>query len=443
MKVIVIGGVASGMSAASKIKRIDKNTQVVVYEKGKYLSYGACGLPYFIGNINDDYKKMIIKTKEDFDVLGITSKLRHEVVKVIPKEKAVLVRNLEDGDVYLDHYDKLLIAAGAQPVFPQLPGMNLKGVYELKTLEDGLLLKEEFMDKTIKDVIIVGGGYIGIELAEAMADLKRNVKVIELADRILMSFDQEITDIAYKELYRNQIDIKCGEKVEKIIGTDKVEGVETTKGRYKAQLVILAIGVKPATEFLKNSGINLSSNGAAIIDREMRTNIEDIYAAGDCAEVYHSGKEENTYIPLGTTANKCGRIAGENILGKHIKYTGTLGSAAIKVFEYELARTGLSENEAKKLAVDYDFVFVETYDHPPYYPDQTPIWIKLIYERRTKRILGVQAIGKKGVVLRINAFAVAIHNHLATDELGMADLCYAPPYAGVWDAIHIACNAVK
>ncbi len=207
--------------------------------------------------------------------------------------------------------------------------------------------------------------------------------------------------------------------------------------------MVLAIGVRPATAFLKDSGIAMARNGAIIIDREMRTNFMDIYSAGDCAEVYHKVKEENSFIPLGTTANKCGRMAGENIMGKHNKYVGTLGSAAIKVLDYELARTGLSENDSKALAMDYKTVFVKAQDHPAYYPDPTPIWIKLIYEEKSCRILGAQAIGNKGAVMRIDMFAIAIHNNMTTMDLGMTDLCYAPPFAGVWDAVHIACNAAK
>lgn len=443
MKAIIIGGVAAGMSAAAKMKRIDNSTEIIVYEKGNYLSYGACGLPYFVSNVNDDYKRMIARTKEEFEQAGIACKLRHEVIKVVPKDKAILVKDLESGKLFVDNYDKLLISTGAAPIRPPLDGLILEGVYVLKTLEDGLLLKEKIRDEKIKNVVIAGAGYIGLEVAEAMTELNKNVTVIELAERILMSFDPEISDLAALELQRNRIELRLNEKVEKIRGVGKVEEVVTSKGRYKADLLILALGVKPATEFLINSGINLAGNGALIVDREMRTNIEDIFAAGDCAEVYHCGKEENSYLPLGTNANKCGRIAGENMLGKHLKYVGTLGSAALKVFNYEVGRTGLGEREAQKLALDFASVYIETYDHPLYYPGATPIGLKVVYEKRSKRILGAQAIGEKGVVLRIDIFAVAIHNKMTTDELGLTDLCYAPPYAGVWDAIHIACNAAK
>ncbi|QGU94384.1 CoA-disulfide reductase [Clostridium bovifaecis] len=443
MKTIVIGGVAAGMSAASKIKRVDKDSEVVVYEKGSFLSYGACGLPYYVAGINDDYTKMIARTKEEFEKSGIRSYLRHEVVKIVPEKKQIMVKDLDNERLFIDSYDKLMISTGTIPVVPPLKGKDLKGVYVLKTLENGLILKEAMDMPEVKNVVVVGGGYIGIEVAETLAHIGKNVTVIEFAPRILQPFDSEITDIVTKHMIEKGISLNLNEKVEEILGGDRVEGVRTNKGIYRADLVVLAIGVRPATEFLKGSGIELAQNGAIIIDREMRTNIQDIYSAGDCAQVYSKIKEENTFIPLGTTANKCGRIAGENITGKHKKYVGTLGSAAIKILDYELARTGLSEGEAKALAIDYKTVFVKASDHPAYYPDPTPIWIKLIYEDKSNRILGTQAIGNKGAVMRIDMFAIAIHNNMTTMDLGMTDLCYAPPFAGVWDAIHIACNAAK
>ncbi|WP_019424152.1 CoA-disulfide reductase [Paenibacillus sp. OSY-SE] len=443
MKIIIIGGVAAGMSAASKIKRTDPDAEVIVYEKGRFLSYGACGLPYYVSGANDDYRKMIARTREQFEQAGIHTRLRHEVIKLVPESKRIMVKDLEKNKVFLDHYDKLMIATGTVPVVPPLPGKELPGVHVLKTLEDGIALKEKITSPDIQDVVIVGGGYIGIEVAEAMVELGKRVRVVELGDRILKTFDQELTDIASQELLAKGVSLNTGEKVEEITGTDRVSGICTDKGTYPADLVILSVGVKPATGFVKGTDIRVARNGAVIIDREMRTSVEDIYAAGDCAEVYSRVMEENTYIPLGTTANKCGRITGVNLLGKHEKFIGTLGSAAIKVLGLELGRTGMAEEDAKRLAIDYGTVWVSAADHPKYYPDPTPIHLKLIYEKRTGVLLGAQGIGEKGVVLRIDILAVAIHNRMTAAEMGMVDLCYAPPFAGVWDAVHIACNAIK
>ncbi|MDQ0156860.1 CoA-disulfide reductase [Robertmurraya andreesenii] len=443
MKLLVIGGVAAGMSAASKLKRINKDADIVVYEKGRFLSYGACGLPYYVSGENDDYTKMIARTKEQFEEMGMHIFLQHEVVKVVPEKKQVMIKDLVKNKLFIDTYDKLMIATGTVPIVPPFPGVQLKNIHGLKTLEDGIYLKEVADQPNIQDVVIVGGGYIGIEVVEAMLRLGKRVRVIELSDRILRTFDSELTDLAEKELVKHGVELNLGEKVEGFIGSERVEAVQTDKGTYPADLVLLSIGVRPATKFLDGSGVALAENGAVIIDREMRTNIKDVYSAGDCAQVYHKVMEENTFIPLGTNANKCGRLAGANIAGQHNKYVGTLGSAAIKVCDLEMGRTGLSEIDARNLAIDYTTVFVKSADHPGYYPNQTPIWIKLICEKRTRRILGAQAIGNKGAVLRIDIFAVAIHNNMSADELGMTDLVYAPPFAGVWDAVHIACNAVK
>lgn len=443
MKIVMIGGVAASMSAASKIKRIDQNAEIVVYEKGGFLSYGACGLPYYVGGFNDDYTKMIARTQEQFEGMGIKTYLYHEVLKVIPEEKKLLVRNEKSGDIWITSYDKLMIGTGAFAVKPPLEGINKKGIYQLKTLEDGLKLQEAVSKENIKNVVVVGGGYIGIETVDAFLALGKKVTCVEFSERILMPFEPEISKYAEAELVKKGVTLKVKEKVIQFEGDEFVKKVVTDKGTYEADLVVLAIGVRPATAFLKGTGMQLATNGAIIVDREMRTSIEDIWAAGDCAVVYHKAKEENDFIPLGTVANKCGRIAGENILGAHYKFVGSLGSAAIKVCDIELGRTGLGENDAKRLGITYKTVTVTAYDHPGYYPGQTPITIKLIYESRTKKLLGAQTAGSKGAVMRVDIFAVAIHNQMTTDELGMTDLVYAPPFSGVWDAVHIACNAAK
>lgn len=443
MKVVVIGGVAAGMSAASKIKRIDQDAEVVVYEKGGFLSYGACGLPYYVGGFNDDYTKMIARTKDQFEKMGIQTHLHHEVLKVVPEEKKLLIRNHETGDIFIDKYDKLMIGTGAAAVKPPIPGIDKNGVYQLKTLEDGLRLKEIAKDPNINKVVIVGGGYIGIESVDAFLNLGKDVTCVEFADRILMPFDPEISSLATQELLNKGVKLQTSEKVIGIEGDRQVRAVRTDKGTYEADLVVLAIGVRPSTEFLKETNIQRTPNGALIVDREMRTSLPDVWAAGDCSVVYHRGLEENSFLPLGTVANKCGRIAGENITGKHTKFIGALGSAAIKVCDIEMGRTGLGEAEAKRLGINYKTVVISAYDHPAYYPDQTPITIKLIYEVGTKKLLGAQTAGVKGAVMRVDVFAVAIHNQMTTDELGMTDLVYAPPFSGVWDAIHIACNAAK
>ncbi len=443
MRVLIIGGDAAGMSAASKLKRTQPDCEIIVFEKGNYLSYAACGLPYFISDPKIEPDSLVQRTKEEFEATGIKPKLQHEVTKILPNDRKVIVRDAASDKEFECGYDKLLITCGARPIVPPLPGVNLNGVFNVKTIDDGILIKDKLSHADIKDITIIGGGYIGVEIAEALSASGRRIRIIEMADRLLLPFDYEVADITHKELIRLGVEVKVNEKMEAVIGSDHVEKVSTDKGTYATDVVIMAIGVRPATEFIRGSGINLANNGAVIVDREMRTNLPDIYAAGDCAEVYNSAKGQNSYIALATTANKCGRIAGENLSGKHVEFAGTMGSSALKVGDIEIARTGLSENEAKDLKLDYRTVSVGTPNLPHYYHGSTSIWFKVIYEKGTRRILGVQGSGKQGVVLRIDVFACAIANKMTTEELGMLDLCYAPPFSTVWDAINIAANAAK
>ncbi len=443
MKHIIIGGVAAGMSAASKIKRLAPEDVVVVYEKGGFLSYGACGLPYYVGDFNDDYRKMIARTKEAFDKAGIQTFIHHEVIAVNTEEKSVTVRNTKTMETFIDYYDKLMISTGANSFVPPFEGVELLGVHVLKTLEDGIFLREySSMDK-VKNVVIVGGGYIGVECAEAYLNLGKNVRLIEAMDRILMPFEPEFSLMSQEELTNHGVKLHLNEKVQSFSGVDTVTQIHTDKGTYEADLVIVAIGIRPATEFLTGTAILRNRAGAIIVDREMKTSVEHVYSAGDCALVYNAIMKENMYLALGTVANKCGRIAGANMAGAREKFIGALGTAAIKVCSLEIGRTGLSEQDAKNLKLNYATKMVTSYDHPGYYPGQTKLYLKVIYEKGTMKILGAQVAGEKGAVMRANIFAVAIQAKMTTEELGMIDLAYAPPFAGVWDAVHIASNACK
>lgn len=443
MKVIVIGGVAAGMSAASKFRRLNQDAEIIVYEKGPTLSYGACGLPYFISDVNPDATLMLAKQKEDFEKMNITCNLFCEVVKLDVNDKQLLIKNHQTGQLFVDQYDKLVIATGASPIVPPLPKVHLKNIKTLKSYEDGFVIKDILKNPEIKDVVIIGGGYIGVEMAEAAVYLGKNTRLIELMPRVLTPFDPEFSQMVHDELSKHNVALYLNEKVIGFEGDDVVSKIITDQGEYQADFVLMSVGIRPTLDFLKDVDIARAKNGALVIDREGRTSVEDIYAAGDCAEIYHMAKEENAYIPLGTTANKMGRIIGENLNGAHHKFVGALGSAAIKVFDMDFARTGLSEAEAQALAIDYEVAMVKASSHAPYYPNPTPIWIKVIAEKGTKRLLGAQAAGAKDVVLRIDIFAVAIQAKMSADELGYADLCYAPPFAGVWDAVNIAANAIK
>lgn len=445
MKAVIIGGVAAGMSAASKLKRLMTHAEVTVYERGNFLSYGACGLPYFIGGVNSDPNLMIARSREDFEKQGIKTFLRHEVIGLKPALRMIQVTDLDSGRTLEDHYDMLMIAVGCDSAVPPVPGVNLPGVFYIKSMEDSLLFEKIVSLPDVHSAIIVGGGYIGVEMAEALLKRRLIVTLIEGSERLLFPFEPEFSELAAQELEKHGVKLFLNDKVSSIEERTDERIVHTSKGNYSADVVIMCVGIVPATGFLQDSGIRMAQNGAVIVDREMRTSLDGIYSAGDCAVVYNRITQEDFFLPLGTIANKCGRIAGGNMAGRHDKFVGALGTAAIKVCDLEMARTGMSEQDAKRIGIEYDVCMVSVFNHPAYYPGRQKLMIKLIYEKGTKRLLGANAAGGmgSGAVLRTDMYAIAIHAGMSTEELGMVDLAYAPPFSGVWDAVHIAANAAK
>ncbi|WP_300356452.1 CoA-disulfide reductase [Fusobacterium sp.] len=447
MKIVIIGGVAAGMSAAAKASRLNKDAELVIYEKTDIVSWGACGLPYYVGNFYEDPNNMIARPVHKFLEAGMNIKIKHEVIKVDTEKKEITVKNLVTGEIFNDNYDKLMIATGAHAIMPPIKNLSTKGVYTLKDYSDGIILKEEMMKDENQEIIVVGAGYIGIEVVEAAKNLgKRNVRLIQLGDRVLMeSFDKEITDVMEEEIRSHEgVNLHLEESVLEIIEENgKVKGVKTNKGEYNADLVVVATGVRPNTAFLKDTGIEMLPNGALVIDEHGKTSIDSIYSAGDCATVYHRVREENVFIPLATTANKIGRVVGENLAGVETVFKGTLGSAAVKVMDVEAGRTGLTESEAIKKGINYKTVFVKDKNQTNYYPGQEDIFVKLIYNAETRVLLGAQIAGKKGAVLRVDALATAIYSKITVDEIGMMDFCYAPPFARTWDVMNVAGNVAK
>lgn len=445
-KIIIIGGVAAGMSAAAKAKRLNPELEITVYERTNVVSWGACGLPYYVGDFYADKNVMIAREPEQFEKDGISVKGLHEVVDIDINKKEVTVLDLKTSTKFNDSYDELIIATGADAINPPIKNIDGQNIFQLKKFQDGIDLKKEILKKENKNIVIIGGGYIGLEAAEAGIHLGKNVTIIQKDDRVVpVSFDKEITDIMEEELRSTpNLELKLSEQVEEfILENNKVTGVKTDKGTYPADIVIIAIGVKPNTNFLKNKGLNMLPNGALIIDGKGRTNVKDIYAAGDCASVWHKVRKENVYIPLATTSNKIGRVVGEHLAGVDIEFAGTLGSAAIKVMNLEAGRTGISEKEAIEMGIPYKTVFIEDANQTGYYPGQEDLYAKLIFNSETREILGGQLVGKKGAVLRVDVIAAAIDKKMTVDELGMLDLCYAPPFALTWDTLNTLGNVAK
>ena len=399
MKIIIVGGVAAGMSAAAKAERLNKEAEIVVYEKTEIVSWGACGLPYYVGDFYQDPNNMIARPVEKFIEAGMNIKIRHEVIGVDTEKKEITVKNLTTGEIFKDTYDKLMISTGAHAIMPPIKNLTAEGVHTLKDYTDGITLKEEMMKEENQEIIIVGAGYIGIEVVEAAKHLgKKNIRLIQLGDRVLMeSFDKEITDVMEAEIRNHEgVHLHLEETVLEVIEKDgKAVGVKTNKGEYKADLIVIATGVRPNTAFLKDTGIEMLPNGALIIDKHGKTSIDSIYSAGDCATVYHLVRKENVFIPLATTANKIGRVVGENLAGVPTEFKGTLGSAAVKVMDLEAGRTGVTEREAANMGINYKTVFVKDKNQTNYYPGQEDIYIKLIYNKDTRVLLGAKLQVKK------------------------------------------------
>ena len=444
MRVIIIGGIAAGMSAAAKLRRVDANVEIMVYEKSPIVSFGACGLPYFVGGFFEDENEMIARTPEKFKESGIDINVNHEVLKVDPKTKTIKVKNIKTGDVFEDTYDKLMIATGASAIIPPIKNFEIGNVHTLKSMEDGITLKEKMKDSKIKNVSIIGAGFIGLEAVEAALQHNKNVSVFQLGNRILPDvFDEEVTDILQEDLINNKVNLYLNNQVMELLGNEKVTNVVAKNETIDADLVIIATGVRPNTAFLKDTGIEMLGNGALVVDKSGKTSIEDIYSVGDCASITHLLKPEPAYIPLATIANKFGRIVGENLGGMNEEYEGTLGSACIKMIDFEAGRTGLTENDAENMGLNYKSVFITDKNQTSYYPGQESISVKLIYDADTKVILGGQVVGKKDAVQRTNVIAVAIYAKLTTKQLGFMDFCYSPPFARTWDVLNTTGNVAK
>ena len=444
MKVIIIGGVAAGMSAAAKFKRLSPNDDVIVYEKGDIVSFGACGLPYYVGGFFEDSREMIARTPEAFREAGVEIHTKHEVIDVDFSNKKVKVKNLITDEILEENYDKLMIASGARAIIPPIKNIDLENVVTLKSMDDGDKLRELMAKDEYKKVAIIGAGFIGLEAVEAAKHRGKEVTVIQLQDRVLQEvFDKDITDLLEEELRDKGINLLLSETVVELIGEGKVSKVKTDKREIDADIVILATGVKPNTDFLKADEIKMLRNGAIVVDSYGRTSVEDVYSAGDCATINNLITGKESYVPLATGANKLGRIVGENLAGQNNSFQGSMSSSCIKVMDMEAARTGLSEKEVLNLGFNYKTKFITDMNQTSYYPGRERIYVKLIYDAHTKVILGGQVAGYKDAVQRCNVLAACIYAKMTTEQLGMLDLCYSPPFSRTWDVLNVAGNVSK
>jgi len=435
MEVAIVGGGGAGMTAASRIKALKPDWNVRVFEASSFVSHASCGIPYAIEF--DFSSEMLMYYKPEFFVekRGIEVHINAKVVKA--KRGSIIVN--EEGEEKEYEWDKLLIATGASPKIPPIEGVDLNNVFtiDLPPIVDEI--KKVATDA--ENVVIVGAGYIGIEMAEAFSSIGKKVTLIGKYEYPLPRFDKEIGEIIKREVEK-KVNFKA-EKVVAIEGKDKAEKVVTDKNEYKADLVILATGVKPNVELAKDIGVELGKSGAIKTNEFMETSVENVYAAGDCAEVKHLLMGKPVWIPLAPTANKAGYVAGVNMCGHRLEFPGVLGSQITKFYDLEIGRTGLTEREAKAEGFNVKSAFIEAHTKVPYYPGSKKIYIKAIKDADTNRILGAQIVGYEDVAMRVNVFALAIQAGFTTKDVFFSDLVYAPPFTPIWDPVTVTARVLK
>ncbi len=436
MKVAIIGGGAAGMSAASRVKALKPEWEVSVFEATSFVSHAPCGIPYAIEFDFGSEELMYYKPEVFVKERGIDLHLNTKVIEVDYGK----LRVKENGKEKTYEWDKLLIATGASPKVPKIEGVDLENVFTVDLPPDADRIRKAA--KEAENVVIIGAGYIGVEMAEAFSAINKKVTVIEFLDRPLATFDREISNIVREEMEK-KVELKLEESVEAIEGKDKVEKVVTDKGEYKADLVVLATGVKPNVELAKQLGVELGETGAIKTNAKMETNVENVYAAGDCAETINLVTKKPAWIPLAPAGNKMGYVAGVNMAGGNIEFPGVVGTQITKFYDLQIGKTGLTEEEAKKEGFNVKSAFIQANTKVHYYPGAKKTFIKAIKDADTNRILGAQVAGYEMVTMRINVFATAIQAGFTTKDLFFADLAYAPPFTPIWDPVIVSARVLK
>lgn len=439
MKVVIVGGVAGGATAATRLRRLDEHAQIVVFERSGYISYANCGLPYYIGGVIEDKEELTLQTPERmWDRFHIDMKVHHEVTDINTPQKTVTVHNLDTGKVYKEPYDKLILSPGAKPVMPKLPGIESEKIFALRTVEDTLKIRAFVEDRKPKTAVMVGGGFIGLEAAENLCDLGVKVTVVQRPKQLLNMMDYDMAALVHHKLRSKGIDLKLGGDV---IGFEEHETLRVLlkdDEPISTDMVLMAIGVSPETGLAQKAGLELGIKGAIVVNDKMETSVPDIYAVGDAVQVKHTVTGKDAVISLAGPANKQGRIAADNICGLERHYKGSMGSSVIKLFDMTAASTGLTEKAARDAGIDYERVVLSPASHAGYYPGAKIMTMKVVYEKRTLKILGAQIIGYDGVDKRLDVIATAISAGVRADELKDLDLAYAPPYSSAKDPVNMA-----
>ena len=438
-RIVIVGGDAAGMSAASKIRREQPKRDILVLERTAFTSYSACGMPYFLGGLFDDFEKLIARSPETFrEEYDIDVRTRHEVIAVDPSNQRVTIRMGRDK-VIQEPYDQLLIATGARPSCPEVPNADAAGIFGLSTLASGLRVHEFMSTKKPKSAVVVGGGYIGLEMAEALVRQGLDVSLVQRSPEVMGTLDPDMGELVSQALRDIGVTLYLEEQLEAFEQKDgAVTAVVTSRRTLPTDLAILGMGVQPNAELATNADIRLGAKGAIEVDSRMRTSTENIWAAGDCAATVHRLTGQPVYIALGTIANKQGVVAGTNLSGGDARFPGVVGTAVSKICDVEVARTGLQEKELRNLDINYATATIKAKTRAGYFPGAGPITVKMIAERISGRLLGAQIVGVEGAAKRIDIVATALTARMTVMDLIDLDLSYAPPFSPVWDPVQTA-----
>jgi CoA-disulfide reductase len=440
MKVVIVGGVAGGASAAARIRRLDESAEIIVFEKTGYISYANCGLPYYIGDVITDSSDLTLQTPESFWTrFRILVKVNHEVTNIDVTQKTVTVKNLLTGTEWEEPYDKLLLSPGAKPVRPNLPGIDSEKIFSLRTVEDTFRI-HDYLEKTkAQNAVVVGGGYIGIEVAENLKEKGLNVTIVQRPNQLMNTLDYDMASFVHSKLRAKGISLRLNSNVTSFRQDgERIVTLLEDNSEIAADMVLLAIGVAPENSLAKQAGLKLGVKGSIVVNDRMETSVQDIYAVGDAIQVKHFVTEEDTVIALAGPANKQGRIAADNICGGDSHYQGSMGSSIIKIFDMTVAGTGLTEKVAKSMGIDCESVVLSPASHAGYYPGAKVMTMKVVFEKDTWKLLGAQIVGTEGVDKRLDVLATAMHAGMKANMLKDLDLAYAPPFSSAKDPVNMA-----
>ena len=440
MKVVIVGGVAGGASAAARIRRLDEQAEIVMFERSGYVSYANCGLPYYIGGVITDSEELTLQTPESFFArFRIDVRVHHEVTAIHPQRKSVSVTNLETGERFEESYDKLVLSPGAKPTKPRLAGIEGERIFTLRTVEDTLRIRRFVEEHKPKSAVLAGGGFIGLEMAENLRELGVEVTLVQMMDQVMPPLDYDMAAQLHALLRKHGVRLKLGSTVAGFASqgeqvTTLLEGEEP----LTSDMVLMAIGVTPDSSLAREAGLELGQRGAIRVNERMETSVPDIYAVGDAVEVEHFVTKERAVISLAGPANRQGRIAADNICGGDSRYPGSQSSSVLQLFDMTAASTGINEKEAQAAGIDYDKVVLSPENHASYYPGSATMTIKVLWERGSLRLLGAQIVGRAGVDKRIDVLATALRSGMKATQLAELDLAYAPPYSSAKDPVNMA-----